>query len=37
MTAPNGWLQGARPIEVWPESLEQVLEAARHEVEPVGT
>jgi len=37
MTSPNGWLCGRRPIDFWPAKIEKVLDAARHEVAPVGT
>lgn len=36
MSAPNGWLRGRRPLELWPGEIDEVLAAARAEVAPVG-
>jgi hypothetical protein len=37
MAAPNGWLDGRTPLELWPEEADRVFEAARLEVAPLGT
>lgn len=37
MASPNGWLDAAAPLDLWPGSAAGVLAAARHEVAPVGT
>jgi len=36
MTSPNGWLQGRRPIRLWPDHMDKLLKAARREVGPSG-